>query len=395
MFWFQIARYASMSLLVLFNGIICSVAAWNFELFSDRGLYIPVDVLLIFVGGLAVITILPVLAVDIMRTGATTSHVWFELVWVGVFWILELSGASALTAMTPTLLCNPTATATYLPSTCMSTRALLAFTWLSTILLSVHLAMLLISALAHNGTHPHVWYTGVSDFPWFAHTTSSSTAPQTWTGRQKLGSLEDMPSTTPAGAVAPPPAWTTWNSERPSQPQPARYEPPRPPPVAYVPHPYANTHAAVSSSDLHGGQGLRSAIERVGPRISPETAPTQRFSFSQRRLPPPDSYDDTQPFYPFPFAQSSSSLQHLPTRTEESMSTVENLGVVTAMGMMSGQAALTPAQRLVEETRQRDAGAPKTSKVVQPRSKRNPGRSLERDRRPPPLDLSLTARRQR
>jgi len=400
MFWFQVARYASMGLLVLFNSIICSVAGWNFGLLSDRGLYVPVDVFLIFVGGLALVTILPVLTVDIIRTGAITSRVWFELVWVGIFWVLELSGASALTAITPTLLCDPTAIASHFTSTCMSTRALLAFTWLSTILLSAHLSILLISALAHNGTHPHVWTTGVSDFPWYTPAAPLSSAiPQTRAGRQKLGSLEDMPSSALAGGAAPPPAWTTWNSGPPSQPQPSRYDPPRPPPVVYVAHPYANPNAIVSSSDGHGSQGLRSILERVGPRISPDTAPTQPFSFSQRRLPPPDSFDSAsaQPFYPFPFGQSNSSHHQLPSQAEESLPTVESKGVVTVMGMMTGRVALTPAQRLVEETRQRDGPIPNTSKNArsEPRSKRNPGRSLERDRRPPPLDLSLTARRHR
>ncbi|PSR94090.1 hypothetical protein PHLCEN_2v4518 [Hermanssonia centrifuga] len=92
-------------LFVIFNAVIASVAAWDYGMAHETGHNQQIDAYLIFLGILGVIYIIPIAAVDILRKNAVPNRVWFECLWVGVFWVLEL-GASAVTANASNSACS-------------------------------------------------------------------------------------------------------------------------------------------------------------------------------------------------------------------------------------------------------------------------------------------------
>ncbi|KAF8488784.1 hypothetical protein JB92DRAFT_3015426 [Gautieria morchelliformis] len=78
---------------------------------------------------------------------------------------MNLSGAAATTAIIPTMQCSPIGRE---PSiSCLSTKVLLAFTWLSTITLLTYLLGLVVCAVYHSQGDSHVWRSGVRDYRWF------------------------------------------------------------------------------------------------------------------------------------------------------------------------------------------------------------------------------------
>lgn len=169
-------RYFLFGAFIVCNAIICSVAAWNYSLARYTGLDLQVDVYLIFLGVAGVAFLLPVLFIDIFRKNALPSRVWFECAWVAVFWMFELAGAAAVTAIVPNELCLPDseAIATY---ACLSTRVLLAFTWLLTVLLLIYLIALTVAAVSHQEDDAGVWHASVRFFPWFQIRSSLGSAP--------------------------------------------------------------------------------------------------------------------------------------------------------------------------------------------------------------------------
>ncbi|KAJ3476278.1 hypothetical protein NLI96_g11271 [Meripilus lineatus] len=169
-------RYFLFGAFIVCNAIICSVAAWNFSLARYTGIDLHVDVFLILLGVSGVVFLLPIIFVDLFRKNALYTKVWFECTWVAVFWVLELAGASAVTAIIPPELCVPDSDAIAV-NACTSTRVLLAFTWLITVLLVIYLVALLVSAISHQEDDSMVWHAHVRFFPWFQIRSSLNSAP--------------------------------------------------------------------------------------------------------------------------------------------------------------------------------------------------------------------------
>jgi hypothetical protein len=111
---------------------------------------------------LSILFVSTIVLVDILRRGAFTSKVWFECVWLSVFWLLHLCGAAATTASVPDEIC----TARF-HTTCSTARVLFAVTWAATLLLLAQLLLTLIASIHHTNRHPEVWKSGVRDFQWF------------------------------------------------------------------------------------------------------------------------------------------------------------------------------------------------------------------------------------
>jgi len=81
---------------------------------------------------------------------------------VGVFWVMELSGASALSAIVPNIFCGRQAVSIG-RNACSSTHVLLAFSWISTIILVVYLSFLLCTAIVRQKQDPQIWHAGVRE----------------------------------------------------------------------------------------------------------------------------------------------------------------------------------------------------------------------------------------
>jgi len=182
----QSIRYSVFALFLVCNAIICSVAVWNLSLARAAGLDSQVDIYLAVLGALGVLFILPIFCIDIFRKNALPGRVWFECTWVGVFWMLELAGASAATATLPGLLCASNVKG-LTSDACTSSTVLMTFTWLCAFCLLLYLIGLSICAIVHQEDDAKIWHASVRFFPWFGTKARLGSAPPTPTTSQVKG----------------------------------------------------------------------------------------------------------------------------------------------------------------------------------------------------------------
>jgi len=157
------SRYLVFGLLVICNAILCSVAVWNFSYAQSVGQNVQVDAFLTFLGAFALVFIFAIIVIEILRKNAVTGRLWFEVLWVGIFWIMELSGAAAFSALAPDLVCGAQS-ALVSNVTCSSTHVLLAFSWLSTVIFLVYLVCLVCAAIIRHKRDPQIWHAEVVEF---------------------------------------------------------------------------------------------------------------------------------------------------------------------------------------------------------------------------------------
>jgi len=111
-----------------------------------------------------------VMCVDVLRENALFSRVVIEASWLGIFFILEIADAAALTAVLPQL----TFTDSHI---CNIFGAATGISWVITLAVLSYLLLLLTCAILHHEAYPHVWRTGVRDFPWFMNSRPNSRIP--------------------------------------------------------------------------------------------------------------------------------------------------------------------------------------------------------------------------
>lgn len=173
------ARYVLFGLFVVCNAIICSVAVWNHSLvLADGGQTLQVDVYLIFLGAFSLAFILPIIFADLLCEDPPSAQVWFECAWVALIWLMHLAGAAAVTAIAPPTQCI----AQVNNDPCLSTRVLLAFTWICTMILLLYLFLLVVTAVTTQWIDPGVWHHNVRYL-------------RIGTTRQCLPSAQNSPST--------------------------------------------------------------------------------------------------------------------------------------------------------------------------------------------------------
>lgn len=160
-----VTRYIFFALFIAFNVCIATVAAWNLGTSQSAGAVSPVDAYLIALPIMGILLIFPIIFIDLFRRGAFTSRVWFETAWVALFWVMHLAGAAAVSAVQPGMQCvSPDLPWT---SLCNSSKALMAFTWMTTIALLAYLLTLLICTILNMRDMPRIWSTGVTEVDWF------------------------------------------------------------------------------------------------------------------------------------------------------------------------------------------------------------------------------------
>ncbi|KAI0328540.1 hypothetical protein GY45DRAFT_1254736 [Cubamyces sp. BRFM 1775] len=162
----SVYRYSCFGVFILCNAIICCVSVWNLALSETIGWNPMIDAYMIAISALGLLWIFPVMCIDLLRKNALVGRVWFECIWVCLFWILELAGASAVTAILPNLLCS-TASRSLLPSSCTSTKALLAFAWIGAVNLLVYFCILMVSSIIHMKDDSQIWRANTRMYPWF------------------------------------------------------------------------------------------------------------------------------------------------------------------------------------------------------------------------------------
>lgn len=172
-------RFFTFGIFIVCSTVLCSVAVWNISLVTsvESRYNEQIAAYLIFLGAFGLVWIFPLIFIDLIRSNALTSRVWFELIWVAVFWIMELSGAAALSAIVPSNLCLPRR-GKVAANVCVSGKVLLGFAWVITLILLAYMVTLAIYAVIHHTTDPNVWHETVREYPWFStRSTLSSTPP--------------------------------------------------------------------------------------------------------------------------------------------------------------------------------------------------------------------------
>ncbi|KAF9264784.1 hypothetical protein L218DRAFT_204123 [Marasmius fiardii PR-910] len=220
-------RYVVFGLFITLSAVVASVAVWNLTFLqvlpaTTKERAIQVDCFLIFLGCSGLVVAFVILFTDLAWRKAFTSRYWFELAWTSLWVLMELAGAIALTIVIPKQTC---AEQPHGALSCRSTRILMAFTWMNTILLLLYSSLLSIHILMSSTGKNRVWLQYIHD-----------SAPLGWT---KPGSPADSGSSSKPDTVLAP---------RPVRPAPPismfsyraglspdyRIEHFQPPPEAYV-----------------------------------------------------------------------------------------------------------------------------------------------------------------
>ncbi|THH05452.1 hypothetical protein EW145_g4780 [Phellinidium pouzarii] len=174
---------------------------------------------LIFVGAFGLVVVFPVLFIEVTRRGAVSSRVWFEVSWITLFWVLNLAGAVAGSAVVSKAMCNFTSAEVHHSGpACASARVLVVFSWLNTAfrassrlfdnltksaltryylcsLVVLYFVLLMGFVIVHQKEDTGVWYTNVREFSWFETKQCLRSAPNSPIGpgarfvKQKLPSL--------------------------------------------------------------------------------------------------------------------------------------------------------------------------------------------------------------
>jgi len=146
------------------------------SLAQSAGYSTQISVYLIFLGAFALLCGFPIIFIDLVRENAITSRIWFECLWVGLFWVMELSAAAAVTATMLASMCSAGAQIKSV-DTCTSTRVLMAFTWLCAGILLIYLVALTASAIIHHSADSQIWHATAKNYSWFATRSSICSAP--------------------------------------------------------------------------------------------------------------------------------------------------------------------------------------------------------------------------
>jgi len=169
---------------IICNAIIASVSVWNFSISKAIQQELRIDTYLTFVGVSGLLFISLIIFLELLRKDSITGRIWFECSWVGIYWMLELAAASALSAVGPRVMCGRKAV-NAISESCSSTRTLLAFSWICTIILMSYFLFLVVTTATHQlqERDASIWQREVREFPWpNTRSTPKSTSPTTFFG---------------------------------------------------------------------------------------------------------------------------------------------------------------------------------------------------------------------
>jgi len=161
------------AVLILSNAIICTFSVWNFFIAQDIPQILQIDAFLIFISASGLAFIFFMIFIEVIRRHSVTCRVWFECVWVGVYFLMQFSGAVVLSTIGPSMMCAPSAPA----DSCRSTMVLLSFVWINSINLLGYFLLLVISAILYANHDSRIWSRAVRHFVWPDHGFFSATAP--------------------------------------------------------------------------------------------------------------------------------------------------------------------------------------------------------------------------
>ncbi|KZT11254.1 uncharacterized protein LAESUDRAFT_720461 [Laetiporus sulphureus 93-53] len=173
-------RYFVFVLFVICNAVICAVAAWNLSLALDIQFHswIEVDALLVSAAATALLFIFTFMFVDVLCKQSAMRHVWVECLWVGLFGVLELACAAAVTTTTSDSKCvTADEDGQITEGPCTTSSLMVGFTWAAATDMLMYFAVLAVIALLHQRNDPLIWQSSTLDYSWFALRSSLPSAP--------------------------------------------------------------------------------------------------------------------------------------------------------------------------------------------------------------------------
>jgi len=166
---FAIVRFVVYGVLLFFSVVTLGLAANLVSQFSEwtfPGFAVAVSVL-------TIVSLVPLLVVDMIRRGSFISWVAIELAVFGVLWVLWLASA-ALSTSTLLFTGDCSVWVPSLASLCRQYSAVQAFSWLAWLLIKAYIILVLVLAiLAMNRGHKRVWLGPSSDLSFSGNHTVS------------------------------------------------------------------------------------------------------------------------------------------------------------------------------------------------------------------------------
>ncbi|KAI0369275.1 hypothetical protein BV20DRAFT_968135 [Pilatotrama ljubarskyi] len=216
--WLQIFRLAALGF-TAFCGILVLSLGSHLTSLSIKyfDVYYNFAVLSIAVGAISMLSVPVMLVIDFLRTGAFTSMVLVELVWLSILWVLWIATAALTADQTGTAFATCDFVYPILNQVCNETRAIEAFAFLAWIVLLAYTITLLVIALINANRGAPMWKSSIkqqhpSVLPPSAP--SASSAPPI-AAQPQMGMMPQFPTAQPGAgphypqpmyAGAPPPA---------------------------------------------------------------------------------------------------------------------------------------------------------------------------------------------
>jgi len=171
----KVIRYLVFLAFIISNAIVASVAVWNLSIVEASKFFsatvTSVDIYLIVLAALGLLIIFPIIFSEILGKKVFFSRVWFELLWVGLFGLMILIGASLITSLSSRELCVPSIISNFVSSAaqvspCPSAQVLGVFTWTPAIFLLSYFTLLFLLTLVKAREDGTVWQSDVLDISW-------------------------------------------------------------------------------------------------------------------------------------------------------------------------------------------------------------------------------------
>ncbi|KAE9399276.1 hypothetical protein BT96DRAFT_820748 [Gymnopus androsaceus JB14] len=392
------------ALSIICSAVIASVSVWNLGFAQgppSLEQVIQVDSYVIFVGGAGLVLVFAIIFVEVgrNRNASITSRVWFECLWSGLLFVLNISAASLVTALIPSQMCQ-----SHLPIlACTSTKVLQGFTWLFSIIIFAYFLIIFVTVFIRSGSDSRMWHGSVYNISFYDQGSST-----------RLQSPEPPTSPTPSRMLGrfKAPSIVAPRPQRPAMPYAYRSglspdyqiehfqfpgpQPQRPPPA------HAATSADQSNLSFYP-DFLRSSLRSsLTPNVT-QVAPTSILNFNSSAV-PSDSPQGAAvqrtsppPLRDWPRADIMTlSPQALPKRSSRWTTKISSTSPSTVPVQQPEPAPLASQVATVTETR--NISGPitvvsRSSRPTGPRTRTRGGSTSEGNtsanaNRPPPLDLT-------
>jgi len=239
-------RFVVYGAFVVCNAIIASVAVWNLSFSQSVSWISQIDSYLTFLGASGLALIFTIVFLELARNNSFTGRLWFECLWVSLWWIMNLAGAAALSALGIGKMCHQEV-GPQQHARCSSAFVLMAFTWTLTAILLIYLCTLVISGLLYQQRNPDIWREHIHNLPRSDSRRLINTPASPLPQFLKKGPSIVAPK--PRRVIPPPAAlYAEYQIEHYNPPGNANYRPVPPVPAAAPPHHVMQTTRQASSN---------------------------------------------------------------------------------------------------------------------------------------------------